>query len=239
MTFSIIAYDTEMKQLGLGTASCGMFTGSICPIVCTQGEFIGTSQAYVSKVIKGETSRLIAESTPFQLLDEKLRSFDKYYEYRQLAIMKSDGSIFVHTGQKTSPESGHVKGKNFAIVGNMLTDKNSLNAMAIQFEKSKDLPLAKRLLAALEACKKEGGQKANGRLLKERAAALCVIDQEGSKMVDLRVDMSDNALAKLRNLWEAFSIYKGFMQDCEQSPENLSSLEEQEISMPMAPSIYF
>ncbi len=238
MTFSIVAFSPESKQIGLATASCGLFTGTICPVICPSGRFIGTSQAFVNRSIKTDILQILGLSNTITALDEDLRNSDRFYEYRQIGIIGFDGQAYAHTGKETTQVSGHLLGQNYVVLGNMLTNIECLDAMAEEFENTVGDPLAERLLAALEACQRAGGQKAEGRLLRERAAALLVYEETGACHLNLRVDMDEDAVAALRRNWLAYKVYDQFMVVCEEEPGALASLEEQDSQVPYAPSIF-
>ena len=236
MTFTIIATSKKDEQIGLGTASCGLFTGTICPIVWPSGVFIGTSQAYVNRTIKQEIHKHTNYGT-LTGIEEELKSHDPYFEYRQIAIIGMNGQKFAHTGKETTGWSGHIVGDDYIITGNMLKSSDCLERMKEEFEKDTELPLAERLMRALEACRVGGGQFREGRDLKERAAALVVVKSHEHD-VDIRVDMDEDAVLKLRQFWDTYKVYKTFMMECEEKPESLTNIHDQEKMMPLAPSIF-
>ena len=238
MTFSLAVYSPETKQIGLAQASCGLFTGTTCPIVCPSGRFIGTIQAFVNRSIKSDILQILALSGSVQSLDAELKANDPFYEHRQIAIIGFDGQAFGHTGKNASPVAGHLLGENFVVAGNMLTQISCLDAMVDDFVNNENASLGERLLSALEAGKEAGGQSAEGRKLRERAACVLVYDEAGGCHLNLRVDMSTDAIKALRELWSAYSVYDRFMEVCEKSPESLVSLDEQDKMVPHAPSIF-
>jgi uncharacterized Ntn-hydrolase superfamily protein len=61
-------------------------------------------------------------------------------------------------GKKCGEWAGHKTGKNFACQGNILAGEAVVNDTAKTFEEAKG-PLALRLMAALEAGQKAGGDK--------------------------------------------------------------------------------
>ena len=82
-------------------------------------------------------------------------------------------------------------------------------SMAEAFQRS-SAPFPRRLLAALEA-----GQAAGGDARGMMAAALIVVEAEphdswAGRVVDLRVDRSEDPLADLRRLLDASAAYDGF-----------------------------
>lgn len=238
MTFSLAVYSPKTKQIGLAQASCGLFTGTTCPLICPSGRFIGTIQAFVNRSIKADILQILALSGSVQSLDAELRANDPFYEYRQLAIIGFDGQAFGHTGKNASPVAGHLLGDNFVVAGNMLTEISCLDAMVEDFVNSESAPFGERLVSALEAGKKAGGQSAAGRKLRERAACVMVYDEAGACHLNLRIDMSSDAIKALRELWSAYRVYDHFMEVCEKSPESLVSLDEQDRMVPHAPSIF-
>ena len=60
-------------------------------------------------------------------------------------------------------------------------------------------PLAERLLRALEA-----GLAAGGEVAPLRSAAVLVAGRQPFPLVDLRVDLDDAPVARLRGLWDAY-----------------------------------
>ena len=72
-------------------------------------------------------------------------------------------------------------------------------AMFDTFAKTADQPLWERLLQALEAGKRAGGEP-NG----ERSGGLYVVDHEPYPLVDLRVDLHVDAVAELRRLADQY-----------------------------------
>jgi uncharacterized Ntn-hydrolase superfamily protein len=60
-------------------------------------------------------------------------------------------------------------------------------------------PLAERLLRGLE-----GGLRAGGEEHPLRSAALLVVADQPFALVDLRVDLHEQPVAQLRDLWEAY-----------------------------------
>jgi uncharacterized Ntn-hydrolase superfamily protein len=81
----------------------------------------------------------------------------------------------------------------------MLASEDVGPAMRKAFEESEDEPLAERLLGALEA-----GEAAGGERLPVRSAALLVVGDQLFPLIDLRVDLSDQALSDLRRTWAAY-----------------------------------
>ena len=119
---------------------------------------------------------------------------------RQLAIVDAKGNIAAHTGSKCFAWAGSKSGKNFTCQGNILAGEEVVNKMAEAFEAAKG-PLAWRMMAALEAGDKAGGDKRG----KQSAAILVVRDKAGpngfsDRFIDLRVDDHENPIPELARI---------------------------------------
>jgi uncharacterized Ntn-hydrolase superfamily protein len=83
------------------------------------------------------------------------------------------------------------------VAGNILASADVLDAMADSYEANFAMPIARRLIAAMQAGDAAGGD-ARGR----QSAALLVHDQEDYALFDLRVDDHADPLAELARLEE-------------------------------------
>jgi uncharacterized Ntn-hydrolase superfamily protein len=126
---------------------------------------------------------------------------------RQVGVIAADGSTDAMTGEWCIDHAGHLVGEGFAVQANMVSSRAVWQDMASAFVETSG-PLAHRLLAALTAGEAAGGD-ARGRM----SAALLVV--EGSppslpgagRVVDLRVDRSDDPL---RELGELLAVSDGY-----------------------------
>ena len=76
--------------------------------------------------------------------------------------------------------------------------------MCDAFASRPEAPLAERLLAALEAGERAGGEEGP-----VRSAGLAVVDSLVWPTVDLRVDWHDAPIAELRRVWEVYAPQAG------------------------------
>jgi uncharacterized Ntn-hydrolase superfamily protein len=126
---------------------------------------------------------------------------------RQVALVDGGGRVAVHTGMRCIAHAGHALGEQASAQANMMERETVPRAMIRVYSEASGRPLAKRLLAALEAAEAEGGD-VRGR----QSAALLVVPPEGEAWrarVDLRVE--DHAdplaeLARLLGLWRAYEL---------------------------------
>jgi uncharacterized Ntn-hydrolase superfamily protein len=110
------------------------------------------------------------------------------------------GDVENFTGKECNPWAGAKSGKYYTCQGNLLTGPEVVEEMAKAFEASKG-PLAWRLMAALEAGEKAGGDK-RGR---QSAGILVVRDRGGpsglnDRYIDFRVDDHTDPIPELARI---------------------------------------
>jgi uncharacterized Ntn-hydrolase superfamily protein len=146
--------------------------------------------------------------TAQQALDSLLAT-DEGREVRQVAIVDTHGNVATHTGKNCIDYAGHIQGYNFSVQSNMMLTNKVPQAMADAFEKSKGKSLAGRMLLALEAA-----QKAGGDIRGQQSAALLIVPgkSEGKpwdeRIVDLRVDDSPAPVKELLRLYMVHTAYQ-------------------------------
>jgi uncharacterized Ntn-hydrolase superfamily protein len=137
----------------------------------------------------------------------RLLGDDEQADVRQVAIVDSHGRVAVHTGARCIREAGHRLADGVSAQANMMERPTVPSAMLEAFRAS-DADLAGRLLAALEAAEREGGD-IRGR----QSAAVVVVAPRASgqpmqdRPVDLRVDDHPDPVAELRRLVAVHDAY--------------------------------
>jgi uncharacterized Ntn-hydrolase superfamily protein len=109
--------------------------------------------------------------------------------------MDAAGRTAGWTGDANADAKSHWCGQDMAIAGNCLTSPIVIDAMRTSFADGTGLPLAERLLRAMEAGAKEGGDRR-----RTKSAAL-LVDSGAAIPLDLRVDHDDQPVAALRALY--------------------------------------
>ena len=107
------------------------------------------------------------------------------------------GRTAAHTGSACIDWCGHRAGNGYSLAGNMLAGPDVLEATAAAFEATRREPLAVRLLEAMAAGEKAGGDKRG-----KQAAALLIYTTESYPALDLRVDDDAEPIAELFRLYE-------------------------------------
>ena len=205
-SMSIVGVDMETGDVGIALASKFFAVGPIATFVRAG---VGAVAVMGGGPFK-EGDRLLdwlAEGlTPAQAL-ARLRGL--YPDTGQINIVTAKGESLSTTGPNAAQWKGHRFGRHYAAAGNILAGPQVVAAFGDSFEGSAslDLPLAERLLRALEAADAAGGD-ARGR----QGAALKVYRKGAGfagtdLLVDLRVDDSAEAVADLRGLWSEWAFH--------------------------------
>jgi uncharacterized Ntn-hydrolase superfamily protein len=199
-TFSIIARCAKTSALGVCVATAVPAVGSVVPHA-EEGVGAIATQAYteISYGIKG--LQLLKMGFSPQTALEAMLNEDEGREKRQVTIIDKTGRTAAFTGKKTIDWKGHFIGKNHVVAGNMLVGSKVIEAMTSTFENSEG-ELAERLMRALEAGQKAGGDK-RGKV----SAALLVVggrQVETHPFLDLRVDEHKDPVKELRRIYEGY-----------------------------------
>ena len=198
-TFSIVAYDPENGDLGIGVQSKYFAVGPVVPWA-EAGIGAVATQAYVNVSYGPKGLELLKDGLSVEEVVEALTKDDGGRERRQLGIVDSRGNAASYTGSECTPYAGWRVGENYTVQGNILEGEGVIDAMAEAFEAAHG-ELAERLVVALEAGEEAGGD-ARGR----QSAALLVVrygagrSGYGDRYVDLRVDDHATPITELRRL---------------------------------------
>jgi uncharacterized Ntn-hydrolase superfamily protein len=212
-TFSIVAADARSGQVGVAVQSKFPAVGAIVP-AAKAGVGAVATQALANVAWQGEALRLLEQGVPAQEVVNRLVAADgAAAEDRQLGLVDAKGNAAAFTGKRCFAYAGQIAGKDYAVQGNILVGRPTLEAMARAYEAAREAkkPLAERLLAAIEAGALAGGDRRG----KESAALLVVkpgggYGGVGDKWVDLRVDDSPEPIAELKRLYfEVHQYYFG------------------------------
>lgn len=154
-----------------------------------------------------------------------------------MAMVDALGNVAVHTGKKCIAEAGHHQGKNYSCQANMMEKNTVWEAMAKAFESTPG-ELADRLLAALAAAEKEGGD-IRGR----QSAAILVVNGKASgtpwknRVYDLRVEDHPQPLQELKRLITVAKAYNHMNRGDDLLTENnvKAALAEYTLAMSIYP----
>ena len=206
-TFSIVARDTVTGEMGVAVQSHWFSVGSLVTWG-KAGVGVVATQSFVNPSFGPRGLSLLENGLTPKLAVETLLELDEGSAVRQLAILDVHGNVAAYTGEHCIEAAGHIIGDNFSVQANLM-DKNTVwPAMAKAFENAKG-SLAERMLVAMEAAQKEGGD-----IRGKQSAAILVVKAKSSgnswedKVVDLRVEDNDNPLAEMRRLLDIHTAYE-------------------------------
>jgi uncharacterized Ntn-hydrolase superfamily protein len=202
-TYSIVARDPDSGHLGVAVQSHWFSVGSVVSwgragvgVVATQAI---AEPAYGPRLL----DCLEAGEEPAAAL-AALVAEDEAGRFRQVAVVDVRGRVAAHSGEGCIEHAGHEAGDGFSVQANMMGSTEVWPAMAEAFRRAEG-PLARRLLAALEA-----GEGAGGDVRGRQSAALLVVPAEGEawrREAEIRVEDDPEPLAELRRLLDLHDAY--------------------------------
>jgi uncharacterized Ntn-hydrolase superfamily protein len=218
-TYSIVAYDRETGELGVAVQSHWFSVGAIVPWA-EAGVGAVATQSFVDPSYGALGLELMRAGKSAEEALNGLISADKTPEVRQVAMVDASGRVAVYTGKNCIPEAGHYKGDGFTCQANLMLRNTVWQAMAKAYQKTKG-ELVDRLIAALEAAEKEGGD-IRGR----QSAAIIVVKGKSSgvwwkdRLFDLRVEDHPQPVEELKRLVKLAKAYQHMNRGDELLTEN-------------------
>ncbi len=199
MTFSIIARCAQTGQLGAAVSSSSPAVAARC-IRARAGVGAVASQNITDPSLGDKALDLMAcGATATQALDI-LRSSAAHIEYRQLALIDAHGGTACFSGAGGLGVVALAQGVDAVCAGNLLAHGDVPAQMLAAFEASKG-PLAERLLVAMQAGLRSGGEAGP-----VHSAGMLVVDDVSWPIVDLRVDWTEGSpIEELAQQWTQFA----------------------------------
>ena len=198
MTFTVIGLCRRTGKTGFCQATSTPAVGwRISDVVLGKG--VVTVQAHGDYRQLQLAKRLLAFGhSPAKVIKE-LGESDRYFDYRQVAVLDCYGNSAVFTGKKARPWAGEVVGTDHVATGNVLVGAGVVKAMSEAFLSSEREELEERLLRAIEAGRDAGGQEEG-----QTSCALVVHERHEFPIVNLRVDVSLEPEAEMRRIFDWF-----------------------------------
>ncbi|MBX7183738.1 MAG: DUF1028 domain-containing protein [Vicinamibacteria bacterium] len=217
-TFSIVAIDMENGDVGVAVQS--KFP-NVRPLVPWAEAGVGAvaTQSFVNATYGPRGLSLMRNGATAAEALAILTGTDSDKQNRQAGIVDAKGNAASWTGQEcfewaggyagaTPASRGAIAtGKGYAIQGNILVGQATVDAMAKTFEQTKG-PLADRLLAALVAGGRAGGDRRG-----EQSAALLVkrkgagYDGSSDDLVDISIYDHPTPLCELERLYALHKLH--------------------------------
>jgi uncharacterized Ntn-hydrolase superfamily protein len=209
MTWSIIFHERSSGRIAIAVATKFFAVGARVPYIEPQKGAVCT-QAMVNPLYGPHGLRLIREGLGATDIVRILTTPDAGREHRQLHVMGADGHFAAHTGAECVPWCGHWIGEDMSVAGNMLAGPQVVAETVRYFRENESMPLPRRLIAAMKAGEKVGGDKRG-----KQSAALVIYGNQEYSELDLRVDDHVEPLLELARLEavsrEHWTHFRAFM----------------------------
>jgi uncharacterized Ntn-hydrolase superfamily protein len=199
-TFSIVATDADRKFWGVAVCTKPRSVGATVPWAEWRVGAVAT-QAQSNFYYGPRGLDLLRRGFPAEVVVRKLTHADRLRERRQLGVLDWNGHAAAWTGSKCVEHALHQTGDGYTCQGNMLTSSAVVPSMAQAFE-SKRGTLASRMLAALKAGAREGGDRRG-----MDSAAMIVVHREpwfpkdwSDYWVNIRVDLHRRPVEELERI---------------------------------------
>lgn len=199
MTFSIVARCPRSGQFGVAAATAMPAVGKLLSHAAAGAGAVAT-QALVNPYLGLDGLALLRQGLSAKEVLERLKATDPCMELRQCALIDAQGDSLCWTGEKCLPWAGSLSGEQFSVQGNRLVGPQVLDAVAEAFRHAEKRPLIERLIEALAAGDRCGGDRHG-----ESSAVIYVVDQEAYPLWDIRVDHHLDPVAELRRLHDVFA----------------------------------
>ena len=194
-TFSLCAIDPENGQSGAAVTTRVAFVGRAVPhvragvgAVCTQAS---TRVEYGPQGLD-----LLAKGVAPSEVLQQLMANDQQRESRQVGLINMKGESAAHTGKQNGAWAGSRQGKNYTVQANIMVGPEVIEAVAASFEASDGagMPLAERMILALEAGQAKGGDRRWGSV---QSAAIKIADPKnpgrGGDYIALAIEVGEHA----------------------------------------------
>jgi len=193
-TFSLCAIDPATGQSGAAVTTRVPFVGRAVPwvragvgAVCTQAS---TVVEYGPRGLD-----LLAKGVEPQAVLSQLLADDSARESRQVGVIDMKGRAAAHTGKQNGNWAGSRQGKNYTVQANIMVGPEVVDAVAASFEATEGtaMPLAERMILALEAGQSKGGDRRWGNL---QSAAIKIADPNdpgrGGDFIALAIEVGEH-----------------------------------------------
>ena len=208
-TYSIVARDPRTGDFGVAVQSHWFQVG---PLAAWAEAGVGAvaTQALTNPAYGPEGLALMREGKSAQEALDLLLERDPKRHNRQVAFVDAKGRVAQWTGEKCLPAAGGSRGEGFATQANLMATDKVWPAMAAAYREA-DGPLAERLLAALVAAERSGGD-----LRGAQSAALLIVPAKATgkpwEDVSMSLRVADHPqpvqeLARLLRLRRAYDAW--------------------------------
>jgi uncharacterized Ntn-hydrolase superfamily protein len=198
MTFSIVARCVRTGQIGVAATTAAQSVGKLaCHAIANVGAI--ASQALTNPYLAYDGLRLLEKEVPAEETLKRVVASDANAHKRQVGIVDNQGRTSAWTGNEALPWAGHLAGRNCSVQGNRLAGPNVLEKTLESMHETEHLDLAERLILALLAGDREGGDTEG-----ERSVNVLVFSTEEYPLYDIRIDDHDGPLDEMLRLYHVY-----------------------------------
>lgn len=198
MTFSLLGRCARTGQFGAVVTTSAVGVGARVPFAKAGVGAVLTQHRTDPRLGPLGIELLARGFTARQTIDAIVAA-TPHRDWRQLAVIDAAGRTAHFDGANVRPAISVAHGRDCVGAGNILRNEAVAPAMVAGFEASPDLPLATRLVQAIQA-----GEDAGGETAAVVSASLLVVHGESFPFVDLRVDAHEAPLRELARLWALY-----------------------------------
>jgi uncharacterized Ntn-hydrolase superfamily protein len=206
-TYSIVARDSVTGDLGVAVQSHWFSVGPVVPWA-EAGVGAVATQSLVDVSYGPLALELLraGKSAPQALAG--LLAADPKSDIRQVAIVDAQGRVAAHTGAHCIAAAGHKTGSGYSVQANLMLKDTVWGAMSRAYASASG-EFAERLVAALAAAQKEGGD-----IRGQQSAALLVVRGKPTgrswedRRIDLRVEDHPDPVGELTRLLRLHRAYE-------------------------------
>ena len=215
-TFSILAMDTATGEIG-GAVQSRVFSVGNGVLWAEAGVGAVATQAIVDVSYGPQAIALLKQGLSAEQVVKRVwdadpdpRPADWSKQGRQFAVIDAKGNVFAYTGPRATEWAGHkscsASGGRCTAQGNILAGSAVVDSMVAGYERTAGQHLSLRLMEALDAGQRAGGDKRG-----MQSAAMLIVKKNGGVWLNndvvlrLQVDDSPEPLKELRRLVERAS----------------------------------
>lgn len=198
MTFSLIAHCPHTGQFGVAATTGVPAVGKLLTHAAARTGAVAT-QARLNPYLGIDGLKLLGQGLSAAAVLERLRADDPCIEQRQFAVIDVHDRTAAWTGAQCLDWAGHRERTGYSVQGNRLEGSWVLDAIEEAFLAKPDALLCRRLIRALAAGGKAGGDRAGA-----LSATLYIVDREAYPLWDIRVDEHASPIEELKRLYGVF-----------------------------------
>jgi uncharacterized Ntn-hydrolase superfamily protein len=199
MTFSIVARCTATGAFGVAVASSSPAVAARCAYV-RSGVGAATSQNITDPMLGERLLALMAEGASAGEAIAIVQRTAPHIGYRQLTAIDVEGRTATFSGPHVLGTHAEAHGRDAVSAGNLLANADVPRRIVEAFERSSADALGDRILEAMRA-----GLRAGGEAGPVRSAGMLLADKVAWPVANLRVDWHDDPIEELVRVWQVYA----------------------------------